>query len=49
MDVVLRWADFSPESLQRALDASRLQRLGVVAAKEAFAADIAIAKIALVP
>ena len=48
-DVLLRWADFTPESLQRALDVSRLQRLGVVAAKEAFAADIAIAKIALVP
>lgn len=48
-DVTLRWADFTPQSLQRPLDLSRLQRLGVVAAKEAFAADIAIAKIVLAP
>lgn len=45
--VEIAFADFQPESLGAALDMSRLQRLGVVAAKKAFAADIAVARIEL--
>ena len=45
--VEIPFADFRPESLAAELDLSRLQRLGVVAAKQAFAADIAVARIEL--
>ena len=46
-EVEIAFADFQPESLEAALDRSGLQRLGVVAAKKAFAADIAVARIEL--
>ncbi|NTV04062.1 hypothetical protein HGA89_03965 [bacterium] len=46
-EVEIAFADFRPESLGAALDRSRLRRLGIVAAKKAFAADIAIARIEL--
>lgn len=46
-EVEIAFADFRPESLRTELDVSRLLRLGVVAAKMAFAADIAVARIEL--
>ena len=38
---------FRGESLSAQLDRSRLERLGIVAAKKAFTADVAVARIAL--
>jgi hypothetical protein len=46
-EVEIPFADFQPRSLGAALDLSGLQRLGVVAGKKAFAADIAVARIEL--
>jgi hypothetical protein len=43
--VDLPFAAFTPENLDRALDARRLRRLAVVAAKKAFSADVAVARI----
>ena len=45
--VEIAFTDFRPESLGAKLDVSRLQRLGVVAGKKAFAADVAVARIEL--
>lgn len=45
IDVPFR--DFRGESLDRPLDVQRLQRLGIVAAKKAFRADVAVARIDL--
>lgn len=45
--VEIAFADFRPESLGEKLDVSRLRRLGVVAGKKAFAADVAVARIEL--
>jgi hypothetical protein len=46
-EVEIAFADFQPRSLGAALDLSGLQRLGVVAGKKAFTADIAVARIEL--
>lgn len=46
-EIEIPFADFRPESLGTALDVSRLQRLGIVAGKKAFAADVAVARIEL--
>jgi Complex I intermediate-associated protein 30 (CIA30) len=48
-DVTIPWASFSGVSLQAPLDVSRLMRIGVVAAQTAFTADLALARLALVP
>ncbi len=46
-EVDVPFADFRPESLRRSLDASRLQRIGIVAARKEFDADVAVARICL--
>lgn len=46
-DVTLPFADFTPERLSVPLDRGRLVRLGVVAARKAFTADVAVARIEL--
>jgi hypothetical protein len=38
---------FRPENLRAALDPSRIERIGVVAAKKAFAANVAVARLAV--
>jgi hypothetical protein len=48
-DVTIPWASFSGVALQSPLDVSRLMRIGVVAAQTAFTADLALARLALVP
>lgn len=47
--VVLPWHAFAPEGLSAPLDTGALTRLGVVGGRAAFEADLAIARIALVP
>lgn len=44
-DVTLRFADFTPERLSVPLDRGRLVRIGLVAGRKAFAADLAVARI----
>lgn len=44
-EVDLPFGTFLPESLRAPLDSSRLERLGIVAAKKAGAADVAVARI----
>lgn len=40
---------FRPENLRASLNPGRLERLGIVAARKAFAADVAVARIELYP
>ncbi len=47
--VSLPWRTFIPASLKAPLDPSTLQRIGIVAGQAAFAADIAIGRLGLVP
>ncbi len=47
--VELTWSDFVPISIGRPLDVSRLMRIGLVAAWEAFRADVALARLTLLP
>lgn len=47
--LVVPWHDFEPVSLREPLDPSRLVRLGIVAAKVAFTANIAVSRVALIP
>jgi hypothetical protein len=47
-EVVLPWSAFAPVSLRAPLDLSALTRIGVVAAKVAFDAEVALARLALV-
>ena len=42
-DIVLDWGAFTPVSLATPLDVSRIVRIGIVAAKTAFQADVALA------
>ncbi len=46
-EIDIPFAAFRPENLRTALDPSRLERIGVVAAKKAFSADVAVARIEL--
>lgn len=48
-DVFLPWLAFTPVALGAPLDVRRLQRIGLVAAKTAFDADLAISRLELVP
>jgi hypothetical protein len=48
-DVYLPWSSFKPVSLAAPLDVRRLMRIGLVAAKTAFDADLAISRLELVP
>ncbi len=43
--VVLNWGAFTPVSLSTPLDVSRIVRIGIVAAKTAFHADVAISEL----
>lgn len=45
--VDIRFSAFGPENLDAALDTRKLKRLAVVAAKKAFSADVAVARIEL--
>jgi hypothetical protein len=47
-DVEVPWDAFVPTSLRAPLDTSRLLRLGIVAGRTAFDADIAVARVAFV-
>ena len=47
-DVYLPWSAFRPVSLTEPLDATRLQRIGIVAGKVAFDADVAVSRLELV-
>lgn len=47
--VELPWRAFTPESLRTPLDVRTLQRIGLVAAKTAFSADLAVSRLELVP
>lgn len=46
-EIDIPFTAFRPENLRKALDPSRLERIGVVAAKKAFSADVAVARIEL--
>jgi hypothetical protein len=46
---VVPWHVFEPVALREPLDPSRLIRLGIVAAKVAFTADVAVSRVLLVP
>lgn len=48
-DVFLPWSAFTAVSLSAPLDVRELQRIGLVAAKTAFDADVAISRLELVP
>lgn len=48
-EVILPFAGFAPHRLDRPLDVRRLRRIGLVAIGRAFAADLALARLALVP
>ncbi len=48
-EVILPFEDFVPHRLDRPLDVHRLRRIGLVAIGRAFAADLALARLALVP
>ena len=45
-EIDIPFAAFRPENLRAALDPSRIERIGVVAAKKAFDADVAVARLA---
>ena len=45
-EVEIPFAAFRPENLRAALDPSRIERIGVVAGKKAFSADVAVARLA---
>jgi hypothetical protein len=47
--VVVPWRAFEPSGLAAPLDPSRLTRLGLVGGRAAFDADLAVARVALVP
>lgn len=47
--LVLPWHEFEPVALREPLDPSRLLRIGIVAAKVAFSANIAVSRVALIP
>ena len=47
-EVILPFADFVPHRLDAPLDVRRLRRIGLVAIGRAFAADLALARLALV-
>jgi hypothetical protein len=47
--LVVPWHDFEPAALRTPFDPSRLVRLGIVAAKVAFSADIAVSRVGLIP
>jgi hypothetical protein len=48
-DVYLPWSAFTSGSLREPLDVGTLERIGIVAAKAAFDADISISRLELVP
>lgn len=48
-DVFLPWSAFKPVSLSSPLNRRSLQRLGLVAGKAAFDADLAVSRVELVP
>lgn len=48
-DVLLPWHAFTPVSLRDPLDVRTLERIGIVAGKAAFDADVAISRLELVP
>lgn len=48
-DVEVEFSRFEPASLRAPLDRSRLRRIGLVAAKRAMQADLAVERIELVP
>lgn len=45
-EIDIPFTAFRPENLRAALDPSRIERIGVVAAKKAFDADVAVARLA---
>lgn len=47
--LALPWHEFEPVALREPLDPSRLIRLGIVAAKVAFRADVAVSRVVLMP
>jgi len=47
--VELTWSEFVPISIRRPLDVSKLLRVGLVAGRAAFQADIALARLSLLP
>jgi hypothetical protein len=47
--VLLPWHAFTPVSLRDPLDVRTLERIGIVAGKAAFDADVAISRLELVP
>lgn len=47
--VELPWRAFTPEALRAPLDVRTLQRIGLVAAKTAFVADLAVSRLELAP
>lgn len=48
-DVYLPWRAFTPVSLDAPLDVTRLQRIGIVAGKREFDADVSVSRLELVP
>ncbi|MFN5599019.1 CIA30 family protein [Gemmatimonas sp.] len=48
-DVYLPWHAFTPVSLSTPLAVTQLQRIGIVAGKQAFEADVAVSRLELVP
>lgn len=46
-EIDIPFTAFRPENLRAALDPSSIERIGVVAAKKAFSADVAVARLAL--
>jgi hypothetical protein len=48
-DVFLPWSVFTPVSLSAPLNPRTLQRIGIVAGKAAFDADLAVSRVELVP
>ena len=46
-EIDIPFTAFRPENLRAALDPSRIERIGVVAAKKAFTADVAVARVEL--
>jgi len=48
-EVYLPFAAFTPVSLAAPLDVRTIQRIGIVAGTQAFDADLAVARVELVP
>jgi hypothetical protein len=48
-ELVVPWHECEPVSLREPLDPSRLIRLGIVAAKRAFSANVAVARVTCIP